>query len=117
MGLHRQRKKKMKEKMLKVADHRGLKGAKEPSFALHADTGGPAHSYDEDEENAELLESLRRLRDHCFEIASRCCNYLKNIFSSIGATSGGSSYASGDVGGALTWVEKELGELKGVINA
>lgn len=107
----------MKEKMLKVADHRGLKGAKEPSFALQVDTGGPAHSFDEDEENAELLESLRRLRDHFFEIASRCCNYLKKIFFSIGATLGRSSYASGDVGGALTWVEKELGELKGVINA
>lgn len=107
----------MKEKMLKVADHRGLKGAKEPSFALQVDTGGPAHSFDEDEENAELLESLRRLRDHCFGIASRCCDYLKKIFSSVGATSGGRSYASEDVGGALTWAEKELGELEGVINA
>lgn len=57
-----------------------------------------------DEENAELLESLRCLRDHCFGIASRCCDYLKKIFS-FGATSGGSSEASGDVGGALTWTE------------
>lgn len=57
------------------------------------------------------------LQDHCFGAASRCCDYLKKIFSSTGATSGGISYASGDVGGALSWAKKELGELEGVINA
>jgi chromosome segregation ATPase len=61
-----------------------------------------------DEENVKLLESLRYLRDHCFEITSRCCDCFKKIFSSTGATSGDSSYANGDVGIALTWVEKEL---------
>jgi hypothetical protein len=69
-----------------------------------------------DKENAKISECLRHLRDHCFGIASRCCDYLKNIFSSIGATSGESSYASEDISGALTWAEKELGELEGVIN-
>lgn len=69
------------------------------------------------EENAKISETLRHLRDNCFGIASRCCNYLKKILSYVGASSGGNTYASGDVDGALTLAEKELGELKGVINA
>jgi hypothetical protein len=64
-----------------------------------------------------LLECLRHLWDHCFEIASWCCACLKKTFSSIGATLGESSYANRGISEELTWVEKELGVLEGVINA
>lgn len=69
------------------------------------------------EENMKLLECLSHLQDNCFGIDSRHCDHLKRVFSSIGATSREDSYSRGDVGGALTWVEKEKGELEGFINA
>lgn len=64
-----------------------------------------------------LLECLSHLQDNCFGIASCHCDCLKRVFSSIGATLREDSYSRGDVGGALTWVEKEKGELEGFINA
>lgn len=68
-------------------------------------------------DNQKLLDTSGQLRDRCFEIASRCCDSLKKFFSSVGATSRPSSYDSGDTGEALSWAEKELGELETIINA
>jgi hypothetical protein len=42
---------------------------------------------------------------------------MKKIFSSVGATSRASSFASGDTEGALSWIEKELSEVENIINA
>jgi hypothetical protein len=42
---------------------------------------------------------------------------MKKIFSSIGATLRASSFASGDIERALGWIEKELSEVKYIINA
>lgn len=69
-----------------------------------------------DKENQKLLETLNNLRDNYFDIASRCCDTMKKIFSLADATSRASSYASGDTDGALAWIEKELGEVETIIN-
>lgn len=37
-------------------------------------------------ENNKLLETLSRLWDNCFDVASWCCDSLKKILSSIDAT-------------------------------
>jgi hypothetical protein len=58
------------------------------------------------------LENLRQLQDNSFAVASRCCDILKKIFSSTGATSRAASYTSGDTKGASSWIEKELGEVE-----
>jgi hypothetical protein len=42
---------------------------------------------------------------------------LKKIFSSSGATSREASYTSRDTEGALSWIEKELGEVESIITA
>ena len=60
---------------------------------------------------------MKDLRDHYFGIASQCCDRLKKVFSSTGTTSRESSYAIGDVSRALVWMEEEIEELKGIMNA
>jgi hypothetical protein len=52
------------------------------------------------------LETLRQHRDNSFDVASQCCDALKKIFSSTGATLRVASYPSGDTKGALSWIEK-----------
>jgi hypothetical protein len=47
----------------------------------------------------------------------RCCDTIKKIFSSIGATSRTISFVNGDTKGALDWIKKELSEVENIINA
>jgi Rad3-related DNA helicase len=70
-----------------------------------------------EKEKENILAKDKENQNCCFEITLKCCDSLKRIFSSIGTTSRNSSYASGDTEGALTWAEKELGEIEAVINA
>jgi hypothetical protein len=42
---------------------------------------------------------------------------MKKCFSSLGATSRASSFANGDTGEALGWIEKELSVVENIINA
>jgi hypothetical protein len=59
-----------------------------------------------EEENTNLVNSLRELWENCFSIASRCCVRLRELFFSIGTTLGETSYAARDVAGALQWIEE-----------
>jgi hypothetical protein len=59
-------------------------------------------------EKKKLLETLSELRDNYYVVASQCCDIMKKIFSSVGATSRVSSYTSGDIEGALAWIEKRI---------
>ena len=57
------------------------------------------------------------LRGNFLDLASRCYDIMKKIFSSIGVTSRANSFASGDTEGALGWLEKELSDVENIINA
>jgi hypothetical protein len=50
-----------------------------------------------EQENTKLANSLSVLRGKCFNLTSRCCKHLKEIFSSVGAISDKANYATGDV--------------------
>jgi hypothetical protein len=69
----------------------------------------------EAEKNMRLTETLRTLKEKCFNFASQCTARLKSIFNSVGAPSEEASLSAEDVPEALQCVEKEVDILNEVI--
>jgi hypothetical protein len=62
-----------------------------------------------------LSETLKALRDRCFDFATQCSARLKDIFNSIGATSEEANHSVEDIPGAIGWIEKEIDDHDEVI--
>jgi hypothetical protein len=69
----------------------------------------------EAEKNLKLSESLKTLKDKCFNFATLCTARLKSILNSVGAASEESSLFAEDIPEALDCVEKEVDVLDEVI--
>jgi hypothetical protein len=67
------------------------------------------------EKSFKLSEIVKALQDRCFDFATQCAAWLKDIFSSIGATSEEASHSAEHIPGALRWIEKEIEDLDEVI--
>jgi hypothetical protein len=67
------------------------------------------------EKNTKLSETLRALKERCFEFASQCTARLKSIFNSVGAASEETSLSAEDIPGALECIEMEADVLDEVI--
>jgi hypothetical protein len=71
----------------------------------------------EAKKNMKLNETLRTLKERCFNFASQCTARLGSIFSSVGAASEETSLSAEDVPRALECVEKEVDVLDEVITS
>jgi chromosome segregation ATPase len=71
----------------------------------------------ESEKNLKLNETLRTLKEKCFNFASQCTARLKSIFILVGVASEEASLSAEDVPGALECVEKEVDVLDKVITS
>jgi hypothetical protein len=69
----------------------------------------------EAEKNTKLSETLRALKERCFEFASQCTARLRSVFNSVGAPSEETSLSAEDIPGALECIEKEADVLDEVI--
>jgi hypothetical protein len=69
----------------------------------------------EAKKNTKLSETLRALKERCFNFASQCTTRLKSIFNSVGDASEKASFSIEDIPGALECVEKEVDVLDEVI--
>jgi hypothetical protein len=69
----------------------------------------------EAKKNLKLSESLRTLKEKCFNFTSQCTARLKSIFNSVRAASEEASLSAEDVPGALECIEKEVDVLDELI--
>jgi DNA repair exonuclease SbcCD ATPase subunit len=67
------------------------------------------------EKNTKLSETLRALKERCFEFAGQCTARLRSIFNSVGAAYEETSLSAEDIPGALECIEKEVDVLDEVI--
>jgi hypothetical protein len=65
----------------------------------------------EAEKNSKLNETLRALKERCFNFASQCIARLKNIFNLVRAASEEANFSAEDIPGALDCIEKEVDVL------
>lgn len=61
--------------------------------------------------------SLRELQEHYFGLATKCCQWLKDIFSSVAATMGKITYNTRDIVNALHCIEGEVDAFEDVKSA
>jgi phage-related tail fiber protein len=71
----------------------------------------------EAKKNMKLNETLRTLKERCFNFASQCTARLRSIFNSVGAATEEASLYVEDVPVALECVEKEVDVLDNVITS
>jgi hypothetical protein len=69
----------------------------------------------EDEKNLKLSETLKALKNKCFNFAAQCTTRLKSIFNSVRAASEEARLSAEDIPGALECIEKEVNVLDEVI--
>jgi hypothetical protein len=62
-----------------------------------------------------LQESLKELRNKCLEFGSRCVQQLKNVFSSVGASSEDITPSAEDIPNTFKHIENEVDALDEVI--
>lgn len=67
-------------------------------------------------ENQKLLETFNQLCDNFFTILSRCCDTVKKIFSVSWCNFEDKLVCQRGHEGALSWIEKELSEVKTIIS-
>jgi hypothetical protein len=69
----------------------------------------------EAEKNAKLSETVKNLRDNCSGFTTRCINWLKEIFNSVGATSEEITPSTKDIPGAFDHIKNEVEAFDEVI--
>jgi hypothetical protein len=69
----------------------------------------------EADKNTKLQESLRDLRNKCLEFGSRCVQRLKEVFSSVGASSEDITPSAEDISDTFKHIENEVDALDEVI--
>jgi hypothetical protein len=69
----------------------------------------------EAEKNIKLSETVKTLRNKCFDFATQCIARLKGIFNSVGAVSEEVNLSAEDIPGALGCIEKEVDAIDEVI--
>jgi predicted nuclease with TOPRIM domain len=67
------------------------------------------------EKNLKLSETIKTLRNKCFDFATQCIARLKVIFNSVGAVSKEVNLSAKDIRGALGCIVKEVDALDEVI--
>jgi hypothetical protein len=53
------------------------------------------------------IEELRRAKEECYNVATKCCNKLKNNFAKVGAFSTEQNFIHGDPDGVIWWIGSE----------
>jgi hypothetical protein len=69
----------------------------------------------EADNNMKLQESLKELRNKCLELGSRCVQWLKKVFSSVGASSEDITPSVEDIPNTFEHIENEVDALDEVI--
>jgi hypothetical protein len=69
----------------------------------------------EAEKNTKLQKSLKDLRDSCLNFGSRCVQWLKEVFSSVGANSNDITPSAEDIPNTFEHIENEVDALDEVI--
>jgi hypothetical protein len=69
----------------------------------------------EADKNTKLQESLKELQNKCLEFSSCCVQWLKKVFSSVGASSEDITPSSKDIPNTFEHIENEVEVLDGVI--
>jgi hypothetical protein len=70
----------------------------------------------EAKKNTRLHESIKDLQNKCVDFATRCVDWLKGIFNSVGAASKNFTPSAGDIPGAFNHIENEVEALDEVIS-
>jgi DNA repair exonuclease SbcCD ATPase subunit len=70
----------------------------------------------EAKKNTRLHEFIKDLQNKCVDFATRCVDWLKGIFNSVGAASKNFTLSAGDIPGAFNHIENEVEALDEVIS-